>query len=154
MTVLEDVYRQIDDAERKLRDSTHNLDNLRDVQAKLAEAVGRGEAADGHVLVEYTAAGLRELTIDPRAMRMTSEELAEAVKEALGAAVQDFRAQSAQALRDAGLAGADGETDKPDLAAIQERLGQARDRYSSVMRTAAQQLDEASRLRRQGRPPA
>lgn len=150
--MIEDLYRQIDEAEKQMRDSTQSLGRLQEVRTRMADAVGRGEADGGHIVVEYTTAGLSELTINPRAMRLPSTELAEAIKEALAAAVKDFRTQSMQALRDAGMAQAEG-GERPDIGQLQAQLTQARERYTGAMRGAARQLDEASRLRRSGTQP-
>jgi DNA-binding protein YbaB len=63
------------------------LDRLKD---RIAEVRGRGEAADGKVVVELSPTGaLAGLTIDPRAMRLGSDELAAAILEAAGEAARD-----------------------------------------------------------------
>ncbi|MFC4584712.1 YbaB/EbfC family nucleoid-associated protein [Sphaerisporangium corydalis] len=56
----------------------------------LSETVGRGEAEEGRVVVEVRPNGsLTALRIDPRAMRLGSEALAEAILRAAGAAEAD-----------------------------------------------------------------
>jgi DNA-binding protein YbaB len=50
------------------------------VGRELAETRGKGQAAGGRVMVEVSADGsLQDLKIDPRAMRLGSEVLAEAI---------------------------------------------------------------------------
>ncbi|MEU4224955.1 YbaB/EbfC family nucleoid-associated protein [Nonomuraea sp. NPDC026600] len=63
------------------------VERLRD---QITEVRGRGEAADGRVVAETSSTGeLVGLTIDPRAMRLGSDELAAAVLEAAGAAARN-----------------------------------------------------------------
>lgn len=63
------------------------------MQDKLSEAVGRAESQDGYVKVTYTsAAGIAELEINPRAMRMASADLAETIKSTVKDAAADLQA--------------------------------------------------------------
>ncbi|MFC4116375.1 YbaB/EbfC family nucleoid-associated protein [Nonomuraea zeae] len=57
---------------------------------QIAAVRGRGEAAEGRVVVEVTqSGGLAGLTIDPRAMRLGSTELAAAILDAAAKAARD-----------------------------------------------------------------
>ncbi|GGL10667.1 hypothetical protein Sme01_16000 [Sphaerisporangium melleum] len=57
---------------------------------RMAETRGQGEAEDGRVVVEVSPGGsLVSLRIDPRAMRLGSEALAEAIIAAARQAEQD-----------------------------------------------------------------
>ncbi|MEU4409606.1 YbaB/EbfC family nucleoid-associated protein [Streptosporangium sp. NPDC023963] len=68
---------------------------MEEVGQSLAEARGRGEAAGGQVSVEVLASGaLAALHIDPRALRLGSEALAEAILAASGEAVGDATEQA------------------------------------------------------------
>ncbi|WP_049558758.1 YbaB/EbfC family nucleoid-associated protein [Nonomuraea sp. SBT364] len=59
------------------------------LSGRMAAVKGRGEAAQGRVVAEATQTGaLCGLTIDPRAMRLGSAELAAAVLEAAGNAAR------------------------------------------------------------------
>jgi DNA-binding protein YbaB len=61
----------------------------------LAETRGRGESAGGQVAVELSPNGsLTALRIDPRALRLGSQALAEAVIEAYRRAEEDVAGQS------------------------------------------------------------
>lgn len=75
-------------------------DELRPIQEarqRMAEVRGHGEAANGLIRLEVLPGGaLSGLTIDPRAMKLGSAELAEAVLEAAGAAVNDASAKMAE----------------------------------------------------------
>ncbi|MFF3443916.1 YbaB/EbfC family nucleoid-associated protein [Streptosporangium sp. NPDC002721] len=63
------------------------LEGLRD---RIDSVKGRGEAADGRVVVNVTQAGrLVGLTIDPRAIRLGSDPLAAAIIEAAARAARD-----------------------------------------------------------------
>ncbi|MCG5220526.1 YbaB/EbfC family nucleoid-associated protein [Streptosporangium sp. KLBMP 9127] len=63
----------------------------------LAETRGTGEAAGGQVVVEVCADGsLKDLRIDPRAMRLGSAALAEAILGAARAAQQDVAGRANQ----------------------------------------------------------
>ena len=53
-------------------------------------AVGHGEALDGMVIAEFRAGRLDSLTVDPRLMRLSSEDLTEHVKTAVNAALDDL----------------------------------------------------------------
>lgn len=90
-----------------------------------AELIGQGEAADGLVRVGCTARDpLAELTIHPRAMRLPSEDLAAAIRQAAALAATDLRGRTAEITRSlvdedddpAGIVG--------DPAAAQARLDQ------------------------------
>jgi DNA-binding protein YbaB len=83
---------ELDGQLRQLLDATSKL---RDLQEEIAQLTGHGEAADGRIRVEADNAGkLTRLEIDPRAMRMASEDLAEAILEAAQKAADDVMARS------------------------------------------------------------
>ncbi|MFI6501433.1 hypothetical protein [Nonomuraea typhae] len=68
------------------------LDALSGIQDEVAQVVGRGSGADGHVTVAFSeSAGVHELVIGVQAMRLGSERLAEAVTVAVEEARQDLR---------------------------------------------------------------
>ncbi|MCO6011611.1 YbaB/EbfC family nucleoid-associated protein [Actinoallomurus purpureus] len=81
---------------------TEQAERFAEARTKLAEARGRGEAADGKVVVEVARGGaLQSLKIDPRAMRLGSEALAEAILEAAGKAGQDITDQTNELMKPA-----------------------------------------------------
>ncbi|MED7925120.1 YbaB/EbfC family nucleoid-associated protein [Nonomuraea sp. LP-02] len=93
------MTKEPDDTElgRLLADHRRDLAELEALRDRLAEVRGRGEAADGRVVAETTQDGaLTGLAIDPRAMRLGSDRLAEAILRA-----------SARAARAAGERAAD-----------------------------------------------
>ncbi|MBN6057294.1 YbaB/EbfC family nucleoid-associated protein, partial [Nonomuraea sp. RK-328] len=76
---------------RPLEELRENLDAVR----------GRGEAANGQVKVEVLPSGaLGGLLIDPRAMRLGADALAEAVLAAAGDAAADLTKQLAAMMTD------------------------------------------------------
>lgn len=150
--MLEDLYRQIETAESQMRGAEGRLSNLRDAQASLADVVGRGEAAEGQVVVEYTSGeGLRAIDLNPRVMRLPAAELAEEIKSAVHAAVDDLRKQSMDALRSAGVLPSEGERAQIDISDVQAQVRSARESLSTSTRQAAAQIDQARGLRTRGR---
>lgn len=73
---------------------------LQDVRRQMAELRGKGRAADERVEVEVDQFGaLAGLRIDPRAMRLGSQELAEAILAAARHGVRDVSAQAEKLMR-------------------------------------------------------
>lgn len=83
------------DMEGSLRQARMQAEKIKDMQDELMSLVGRGEAADGKVQVEYaTGIGMQNLELDPRALRMGSHELAAAITEAVREAMGDLQRQT------------------------------------------------------------
>lgn len=88
-------------AERDLRTGDPQLDRIMaefqanarefsDVMGQVGDVVGEGASPDGKIRVRVTASGqLTGLQIDPRAMRLGSQELADAILEASRRATDD-----------------------------------------------------------------
>lgn len=73
---------------------------LRETQVRMKELRGTGRSADERVRVEVDQFGvLAGLRIDPRAMRLGSEALAEAILAAVEQGVRDVRAQADAMMR-------------------------------------------------------
>ncbi|MFI6514816.1 YbaB/EbfC family nucleoid-associated protein [Spirillospora sp. NPDC050679] len=84
--------------ERFQRDMESQMGDFTKMQERIKEAVGKGEAAEGRVVAEYRAeGGLTRLDLDPRAMRMASFELSEAIRTAVNAAAADFQTKVREA---------------------------------------------------------
>ncbi|MEU4830410.1 YbaB/EbfC family nucleoid-associated protein [Streptosporangium sp. NPDC023615] len=87
------------EADRLLAAIWEQTNRMEEVGQSLAETRGRGEAADGHVQVEVLASGeLAALRLDPRALRLGSESLAEAILKASGEAAEDAAEQTGELL--------------------------------------------------------
>ncbi|MGI5223804.1 YbaB/EbfC family nucleoid-associated protein [Actinoallomurus sp. CA-142502] len=73
---------------------------LREAQARMSELRGEGRAAAERVTVEVDRFGaLTGLRIDPRAMRLGSEALAEAILGAAEQGLRDVRARADEVMR-------------------------------------------------------
>ncbi|MFC4913381.1 YbaB/EbfC family nucleoid-associated protein [Actinomadura gamaensis] len=71
------------------------------VQERLRDVVGRARSEDGAVAVECAGGqGLTGLVIDPRAMKLGSQELAETVVRLVREATADLRRQTAELMRE------------------------------------------------------
>jgi DNA-binding protein YbaB len=78
--------------EQFLRDAERSTADVNEVKSRIAEVVGRGEAMDGRIKAEFNSSdGLAALHLDPRALRMQSEELSAEIRIAVNAASKDFQ---------------------------------------------------------------
>ncbi|MFC5826259.1 YbaB/EbfC family nucleoid-associated protein [Nonomuraea insulae] len=92
MTLPTDPFTTAGDQElgRLLQGFQQDLAALEELRDRIASVEGRGEAADGRVVVNVTQTGaLAGITIDPRAMRLSSDQLAAAIMEASARAARD-----------------------------------------------------------------
>lgn len=106
------------DAERAARIEAWLEDGQREIEA----VTGRGRAADGRIEAVVTAYGeVREIVIEPRAMRLPSRTLAEELLLALGRAQEDAERRSRQLVGDALREMVPGEDFGPD--AVDEWFG-------------------------------
>ncbi|MEV4322835.1 YbaB/EbfC family nucleoid-associated protein [Microbispora rosea] len=106
------------DAERAARIEAWLEDGQREIEA----VTGHGRAADGRIQAVTTVYGqVREVVIEPRAMRLPSRTLAEEVLLAVHRAQQDAERQSRQMVSDALRELAPGESFGPD--AVDEWFG-------------------------------
>lgn len=80
------------DFERFLRTAEDGRSRLQEMKERIAEVVGRGEAADGRISAEFrTEGGLTALDLDPRVLRLPSDELSREIRTAVNAAAQDYQ---------------------------------------------------------------
>jgi DNA-binding protein YbaB len=145
MSLYDELSRQLDQAEQVMRDAEDRLGNFAELRPTLAGLTGRAEAADGHVVVEWTATGLSDLRLDPRAMRLPSQDLAAAITSAVRAAVTDLREQTRSALAQAGI----GAGSAPSSEDTRAALAALRESTMQNARRAAADIDRAAELRRQ-----
>lgn len=121
----------------RLRELKKASDGMRVAKERLAALVGTGTAADDRIRVTWAAAtGLDQLHLDPRAMRMPSQDLADAIKQAIAAAMADLRRQTAEVLKEEVGAAPGGSTAK-----IQEM----HEAFSSQMNDITTRVDDARR---------
>jgi DNA-binding protein YbaB len=86
--------------DRMLTETRKLLGQVRsgDGTASSEAAEGRGSAADGRIIVVAGAGGeITSIELDPRVMRMGSQDLAEHLVEAVNQALRELRAQAATA---------------------------------------------------------
>ena len=82
------------DLDKQIVETRAQLERFEDFRNRFGAVVGRGEAANGQVRVEAgPTGGLKGLVIDPRAMRLGSEELAAAIRRAAATAAADSARQ-------------------------------------------------------------
>jgi DNA-binding protein YbaB len=125
-----------------IRDLQQRMGGLRDYQEGAASITGLGQAAEGRVRATVAPGGVvRCLDIDPRAMRLGSQMLAEALLEAIRLGTQDADQQLAELGREAAgpvqaftdAAGMRGELDQM-VADLNRNLGQAQYDLEAVLR--------------------
>jgi DNA-binding protein YbaB len=86
-----------DEFERVLREAENSLPKVGEMRERIREIVGKGEAAGGRITAEYSSeGGLSALQIDPRALRLPSDELSQEIRAAVNAAAKDFQGQLSQ----------------------------------------------------------
>ncbi|MEU8172932.1 YbaB/EbfC family DNA-binding protein [Microbispora hainanensis] len=115
------------------------------LQTTLSSLVGRARDEDGLVGVEVSARGLSELELHPKAMRLSSGELAERIKETMRAASDDLYQQMNRVMADA--LGEEGDQSRflDDPEAV---LAQVKEAESAFDRTAEDVLGELDRISR------
>ena len=118
----------LQDIENLLASATERMESVRDLTGEVRDLRGTGTSSDGRVRAEVMPGGaLHDLTIDPRVMRMSSDEASEAILEAIRAATADATEQLGEvlekALPGAGAGIADMATDQEaDPEVLQSRL--------------------------------
>ncbi|OPG02772.1 YbaB/EbfC family nucleoid-associated protein [Microbispora sp. GKU 823] len=115
------------------------------LQKTLSSLVGRARDEDGMVSVEFSSQGLSELELHPKAMRLSSGELADRIKDTMRAASDDLYRQMNRAMAE--VLGEDGDQTRflDDPEAV---LAQVREAESAFDRTAEDVLGELDRISR------
>ncbi|MGI5326671.1 YbaB/EbfC family nucleoid-associated protein [Actinomadura nitritigenes] len=133
----EDVDRlaaQADDALRRLSASTEEMVNL----------TATGEAAGGLIKATVDSSGrIKRIALNPRALRMDSETLAESLIEAIGAAQDGARDRVQEMVTE--LMAATGLPAKVDTEAVLERVGAIGD---ATRRRFEEHHDDLNEVRR------
>lgn len=82
-------------------DQEERLAKIQEIQDAVATAVGEATSEDERIKVTYTeAGGVRDITLDPRAMRMPSEDLAAELVRLVNAARADAQQQVQKVVQD------------------------------------------------------
>jgi len=134
--------------EGALRDTRRQVQQLAALQETLADLAGKAESPDGRIRVECTVAETpAKLELDPRAMRMGSQELAEAITALIREATSDLKRQLQEA-----LAGSfDGQGLQAGREMAREQMTEA---LSNFRRVAADASGELEGIRRNFDAPA
>ncbi|WP_433512532.1 YbaB/EbfC family nucleoid-associated protein [Nonomuraea sp. CA-143628] len=133
------------DIEKLLKGADEQFARIEELQKNMTDLVGRAQDDDGLVTIEYGSEGLRELQLHPKAMRLSSGELAELIKEQLQAATADLQHQVTEAMGQAF-----GDEDNPmkyveDPDAALHKIKEAESAYN---RTFEDVMGELDRIRR------
>ncbi|GAA2427011.1 hypothetical protein GCM10010191_44660 [Actinomadura vinacea] len=114
----------------------------------LAEAgktqVGVAESEDGYIRVEYGTTGVSVLEINPRALRLPSEDLAASIKRTTNAAIQNLQTKFNEVVAELGIAANPDEyLENPELA--REKIQDARERFTQSMGQASESMQRLLR---------
>ncbi|SDH82179.1 hypothetical protein [Nonomuraea jiangxiensis] len=129
------------DIDKLLEGADKQIALLGEFQKNVTSLVGRAQDEDGFVTVEYAQEGVRELELHPKAMRLSSGELAELIKATLKDATDDFQKQLHET-----AGGLFGEEDNPmkfatDPEAMTERLNAAQRMHDRAFEDVMGELD-------------
>ncbi|MER6943400.1 YbaB/EbfC family nucleoid-associated protein [Nonomuraea sp. NPDC000554] len=133
------------DIDKLLKTADGQFAQMEELQKTMADLVGRAQDEDGLVVVEYSAEGLHELELHPKAMRLSSGELAEMIKEVVREAAADLQKQVSEAMGEVF-----GEEDNPMkfINDPEAALEQVRSAEASYNRTFEDVMGELDRIRR------
>ncbi|GII86556.1 hypothetical protein Ssi03_45460 [Sphaerisporangium siamense] len=133
------------DLEKLLNQAQEQFARVEGLQRRLAELVGRAQDKDHLVTVEYGAEGLRELELNPRAMRLASNDLAALIKTVSGDAARDLREKTDEAMAEVFGAEDDPMRLLEDPEAAIARAKEAEDAYNRVFDDVMSELDRVRR---------
>jgi DNA-binding protein YbaB len=134
------------------------MGRVKQLQELMGSVVGRAESQDGRVKIECAnEKGLTKVELDPRAMRMASQELAETITAVSQEAMADLRRQTQVAIRDAFGGGDDTfdvETARERRKEVSESFQRALGDAQSEMGRLMKRLEEFGMAPGQGGHPA
>ncbi|GAB3399852.1 YbaB/EbfC family nucleoid-associated protein [Flindersiella endophytica] len=85
------------DADDMLRSAQGRMAQVEDMQRRMAEIVGSAVSEDERISVAFSEAnGLQKLDLDPRAMRLASDDLSAEIIRLVNVAREDAQAQTQQ----------------------------------------------------------
>jgi DNA-binding protein YbaB len=114
---------------------------------RLGSLAGSAESDDGLLGAQISTAGLQNITIDPRAMRMPSEDLAEAVVAVVKRAEADLDRQRRELMAELGVGDAipDLSESMASLERLRSRLDQGQSDVRAVFEEFQRQMGPQSR---------
>lgn len=121
------------------------LERTRELRERAATLTGTASSADGHVTVVVDSAGrLTDVSLDPRAMRYASTDLAHALVATTRDAVRNLEEQSAEAVGDPQGA-------RIDIESAQAMLAELGTEFRTQAGDAGAQFDRLHRRLTEGR---
>ncbi|GGO83008.1 hypothetical protein GCM10012289_75570 [Nonomuraea cavernae] len=133
------------DIEKLIKTADGQFAQVEELQKTMATLVGRAQDEDGLVTVEFATEGLKELELHPKAMRLSSGELAEKLKETIREASDDLQRQVSESMGEVF-----GEEDNPMnfVKDPEAALHQVRSAEAAYNRTFEDVMGELDRIRR------
>ncbi|HEX5494811.1 MAG TPA: YbaB/EbfC family nucleoid-associated protein [Mycobacteriales bacterium] len=132
--------------DRLVDDARQRFARVHELQERTSAFEGHARTEDGRISATYTATGgLTGLHLDPRALRMGSEELAEKIVEVIGEAARDLQRQNAEAMNE--VFGEDGNPMRylTDQQAVEDRATEMRQSFDRTMNDVVGELDRVRR---------
>ncbi|MEW9551352.1 YbaB/EbfC family nucleoid-associated protein [Nonomuraea sp. NPDC050783] len=117
--------------ERVARETDEALRRLTDMQQRLGSVRGTGTAADGQIVVGADSTGrIDSIKLNPRVMRLASQDLAEHLLRAVNAAQDDCNRQAQALIAEAGVITS---VDEAALQSMERRLTEAHEAFVKEM---------------------
>ncbi|WP_214414279.1 YbaB/EbfC family nucleoid-associated protein [Sphaerisporangium fuscum] len=121
---------RVEDLDRVVRQSNEAVRRMTGAFDELRQIKGEGTAADGLIRAVVDGSGkIEQVEIGPRAMRLDSQTIAEAVTEAVREAQEDARRQNEQLL----LAATEGESPRLDLDGLRRQFDAINDDFARTV---------------------
>lgn len=136
------------DADDMLRSAQGRMAQVEDMQRRMAEIVGTAVSEDERISVAFSEAnGLQKLALDPRAMRLASEDLAAEIIRLVNVARTDAQEQTQQLVAEMIGGGA------PDPQQLLEQMPAFEESMAEILRDTEQMgidiTDIVERMQRQ-----
>ncbi|MGW4797685.1 YbaB/EbfC family nucleoid-associated protein [Nonomuraea sp. NPDC004297] len=134
------------DIDKLLKGADGQLARMEESQKNLESCVGRARDEQGLVTVECGQEGVRELYLHPKALRLSTGDLADLIKTALNDATQDLNVQVTEVMN-----AAFGDSDDSPTAYVTNpdaALKKIKEAESSYNRTFDDVMGELERIRR------
>jgi DNA-binding protein YbaB len=137
---------RIDDFDRIAQEGEKAMRLLTEAMAEIGEMTGEGEAADGMIRVTLDSTGrAKDVSLNPRAMRLGSVAIAEGMLEAFNAAHDDVHAKTQQRVAAALPDGVDQEDADQDK--VRSRFDDVYESFNQAMSERQAVFDQ---IRREG----
>ncbi|MGA4990502.1 YbaB/EbfC family DNA-binding protein [Nonomuraea bangladeshensis] len=130
------------DVDKLMKGIDDQLGRLEKFQESVGECVGRAEDENGFVKVEHGQNGVQLLELHPKAMRLSSGELAELIKTTLAEATADYQRAFAAMMTD--ILGQDVDLAKSPEAMLDD-VKQAEEIYDRAFTDVMGELDRIRR---------